>query len=132
MSTKIFQLAAFIAAVTMTSIPAVSQAATVQAQNPVKITYQTSMQSIPGPSAPWTGSLQLTINPDGIIQGWYHPADNMTALIPVNGGRNGERVWLDIGRQGSLHVSGTIRNGEITGSGIDNGTHQLFSFNAKA
>lgn len=132
MSTKIFRSAGLVAALAMAGVPVVTQAATTQTHSPTNLTYQTSMETLPGPSAPWTGSLHLTIDPDGIIRGWYHPADDMAAFIPVNGGLQGDRVWLDIGRQGNLHVSGTMKDREITGGGIDAQNNQMFSFEAKA
>lgn len=132
MITKIIQSTALVLVAGLAAVPSISQAASSQAQNPVKITYQTSLETIPGPSAPWTGSMQLTISPNGIIQGWYHPAYDMTSLIPVTGGRNGDNVWLDIGTRARLHVSGTMNNKAINGSAIDNTTHKLFTFSAKA
>jgi hypothetical protein len=131
MITKILRSAALVGAVALAGVPAVTQAASTPAQNPVHITYQTTMQTLPLPSGPWTGSLQLTFQPDGIIQGWYHPSDDATAFIPVTGGRDGDSVWFDIGRNGTLHVTGTIRNDEITGGAIDQRSEQQFSFSAK-
>jgi hypothetical protein len=81
-------------------------------------------------SAPWTGQLQITINPDGIIQGYYRPADN-NAFIPVTGGKTGDGVWLDIGRTGGLHVNGVLQNGVITGGAVDQRTQQTYKFSAK-
>jgi len=132
MRTQVVKQAAFLLAAALISVPAVAPAATAQASNPVKITYQTQMQDLRGPSAPWSGSLELTIYPDGIIQGYYHPADSFTAFIPVTGGRNGNHVWLDIGRNGRLHVDGTIANGEIVGSAFDQSTLEAYRFSANA
>ncbi|HKU67424.1 MAG TPA: hypothetical protein VJP85_06600 [Candidatus Baltobacteraceae bacterium] len=131
MITKMLQGAAFIVAASLAGVPAISQAATTQAAAPVHATYETSMQSIYGLDAPWTGTLQLTIGSDGIIQGFYHPADNMTALIPVTGGRDGNSVWLDIGRSGRLHVNGVLENGVITGGAVDESTHTPYKFSAR-
>lgn len=83
-------------------------------------------------SVPWTGTLQLTINPDGIIQGYYHPAGDETAFIPVTGGRNNDRIWLDIGNRGRLHIEGTLHNGVITGSAFNDDSSQPYDFSARA
>ena len=130
MITNILKGAALLIAASLAGVPAISQAATTQASVPVHATYETSMQSIYGLDAPWTGTLQLTFNPDGIIQGYYRPADNM-AFIPVTGGRTGDSVWLDIGRTGKLHVNGNLQNGVITGSAVDESTQKPYKFSAR-
>jgi hypothetical protein len=131
MFTKILKSAALVLAAALAGAPAISQAATSQQTAPIQATYNTAIQSVYGSSVPWTGTMQLTINPDGIIQGYYHPADNPTAFIQVNGGRNGDHVWLDIGRTGHLHVIGDFQNGVITGGAIDQTTQQEYKFSAK-
>lgn len=131
MTTKILQAAAFALAASLASAPAISQAATASSNAPVRQTYQTSLRSLYGLPSPWTGTLQLTMNPDGIIQGYYHPADDYTKFIPVEGGRNGDQVWLDIGHAGRLHVSGTIKNDNISGAAIDETTMQQYAFTAR-
>jgi hypothetical protein len=130
MITKIVKCAALVIAALLAGVPAFSYAATTQASIPVHATYETSIQSIYGFDAPWTGMLQLTFNPDGIIQGYYRPADNM-AFVPVTGGRNGDSVWLDIGRSGHLHVNGVLQNGVITGSAVDESTQHPYTFSAR-
>jgi len=47
------------------------------------------------------------------------------------GGRDGDQVWLDIGRTGRLHVSGTLQNGAITGGAFDERTHETYKFTAR-
>jgi hypothetical protein len=130
MSTKILSSAALVIAAALAGVPAISQAATAQATVPVHATYNTSLESIYGLPSPWTGTLQLTINPDGIIQGYYRPADN-NAFIPVTGGQNGDQVWLDIGNRGRLHVNGVLQDGAITGGAIDERTHEAYKFSAQ-
>ena len=130
MKTKFIQSAALVIASALAGVPAVSYAATAQATNPVHVNYDTSLSSIYGFPSPWTGTLQLTFNPDGIIQGYYRPADN-AAFIPVTGGQNGDSVWLDIGRSGQLHVSGVLKDGAITGGAFDQRTHEQYNFSAR-
>lgn len=131
MFTKIIQSTALVIAAALAGFPAISQAATTQATVPVHATYQTTLESVYGLPSPWSGTLQLTLNPDGIIQGYYHPADNMSEFIPVTGGRDGDRVWLDIGRNGRLHVTGVLANDVITGGAIDLSTQEEYKFSAK-
>jgi hypothetical protein len=110
--------------------PAVSQAAVAySAQHAVHVNYNTSISPIFGFGYPWTGTLQLTLNSDGIINGYYRPADNQ-AFIPVTGGRDGQSVWLDIGQMGRLHVTGTLQNGKIAGTAWDDRTQEQYKFNA--
>ena len=130
MFTKILRGSALLFAVALAGAPTVSQAATAySATQPVHVNYDTSMQSLFGFDYPWTGTLQLTINPDGIINGYYRPADNM-AFIPVTGGRDGQNVWLDIGGRGRLHVTGTLQNGKIAGSAFDERSFKQYKFSA--
>ncbi len=120
-----------IATALVVAAPSVSQAAVTQTQAPVHATYETSMRPVLHAfDGPWTGTLQLTFNPSGIIQGYYRPADNM-AYIPVTGGRDGDNVWLDIGSSGRLHVNGTLQNGAIVGGAIDERTHEAYNFTAR-
>ncbi len=131
MFTKIIQSTALIIATAFAAAPLVSQAATAQAVAPVHATYETTLEPVFGPPSPWTGTLQLTFNANNIIQGYYHPADNISAFIPVTGGRDGDNVWMDIGRSGRLHVTGVLANGVITGGAVDLSTQQQFKFSAK-
>lgn len=129
MNKHFLRAGAFLAAASMASLPAISQAATATSTQPVQVKYDTKIGPIMGFAVPWTGALQLTINPDGIIQGYYRPADN-NAFVPVTGGRNGDSVWLDIGTMGHMHVSGTFKDGAITGAAIDETTSREYSFDA--
>jgi hypothetical protein len=131
MITNILRAGAVAAALAIVGTPAISSAATAYAPNkPVHVNYDTSIQNLYGFDYPWSGTLQLTFNPDGIITGYYRPADNGD-LVPVTGGRNGENIWLDIGRSGRLHVTGTLQNGTIAGAAFEEGTMRQYKFNAK-
>lgn len=132
MNTKrIIQTAAIAVAAGFAAVPAISPATTTQSTVPIKATYDTTLESITGMGAPWTGTLQITISPNGIIQGYYHPADNTMAFIPVTGGLNGDSVWMDIGRSGGLRVNGTLKNGVIQGGAFDDRTDQPMKFTAR-
>lgn len=132
MNRKIIQATALAAAICLAGTPAISQAVTAQSATPVQVTYRTTLRSQLGLGAPWSGTLQLTINPDGIIQGYYHPAGDEIAFIPVTGGRSGKSIWLDIGRNGRLHVDGTMKKGVIVGTAFDGTTDQPYDFTARA
>ncbi len=94
------------------------------------VNYDTSLRSVYGMPSPWTGALQLTINPDGVIQGYYRPADD-DSFVPVTGGRNGNDVWLDIGMAGRLHVTGVMHGNAITGGAIDERSNRAYDFSAQ-
>ena len=128
---KFIKTAAFVLSAALAGAPAISQAATTQPATALHSTYQTTLEPISGLGAPWLGSLQIAFNPDGIIQGYYRPADDTIAFIPVTGGRSGNNVWLDIGRDGRLHVQGQLKNGTITGTAFDEATNQGYDFTAK-
>jgi hypothetical protein len=62
----------------------------------------------------YEGTLNLTISPDGIVQGWFRD-DERSGLRTVTGGVDGDQIWLDIGATRELHISGSYRNGVIVG-----------------
>lgn len=81
-------------------------------------TYTTSMtQTKPLPSAGViAGKMTLSVSDDGIINGWYIPAD-AGPPVDVTGGKHGNELWLDIGSMGSLRIYGSIdKNGTIAGT----------------
>lgn len=84
--------------------------------------------SVYGSQFPYEGTLQLHLNPDGIVTGYYRPADNME-FVPVTGGRDGDRIWFDIGQTNSTHVDAKLHDGKMTGTAIDSNNEQL-DFNA--
>ncbi len=123
--------AAFVAAMALAGLPAIAPAATAyQSSETVHANYSASISPSFGFGYPWTGTLQLAIHPDGIINGYYRPADN-AAFIPVTGGRDGQNVWIDIGDRGRLHVSGTFQNGAIVGTAFDQRSMRQYKFNAQ-
>jgi hypothetical protein len=67
---------------------------------------------------PVTGTMDLTYHNDGTVFGYYHPA-GLPSFIPITGGRTGSHVWLTIGRSGVWQLNGTIRDGKITGSAVN-------------
>lgn len=129
MHSTLIRRAALVLALALCGAPAISSAATGVSTQPVHVNYQTSITSLVGFSYPYTGRLELTLNPDNLITGYYRPADN-NDLIPVTGARDGKNVWLDIGTTGRMHVQGTLNNGVITGTAYDNRSNGAYKFSA--
>lgn len=129
MKNSFIRRAAFVLALAFIAAPAVAGATTAVSSQPVHVEYSTSMSPLIGFGYPWTGRLQLTLNPDNIISGYYRPADN-NEYVPVTGGRNGDNVWLDIGTSGRIHVTGKLQNGVINGTAYDQRSHDAYKFSA--
>jgi hypothetical protein len=65
---------------------------------------------------PVTGSMDLVYHSDGVVTGYYHPAD-LPSFVQIQGGRNGDNIWLTIGIRGVWHLNGHFdHNGKIVGS----------------
>lgn len=96
----------------MGALPIAGQAATAEPST----TYTTALTQTYGSLAPYTGSLKITVGSDGIVRGYYFPADYSASYIPVTGGRTGDRIWFDIGNDGQYHVIAHVSNGQITGT----------------
>ena len=84
--------------------------------------YDTALTQQFGSIVPFTGTLDLNIDSSGIVNGYYHPSDSEATFITVTGGRQGDSIWMDIGRKASLRVSGKFdKSGAILGQAI--GSH---------
>ncbi len=128
MITKTIFGAALLAILTLAGTPLRSTAATTSdTSQVVHVDYDTSIAPLYGFGAPWTGTLQLTFNPDGILNGYYRPADNNN-FVAVVGGRNGQDVWMDIGQKGVLHVTGKLQNGQIVGTAFQGNGFDQYKF----
>lgn len=90
-------------------------------------TFATSLTQT-GPAASsgsYTGSLRMTISSDGLVNGWYIPADQ-PSFIPVVGGSADGKIWFDIGTAQPLHVEGSIqKDGSLAGSATEFGASQM-------
>lgn len=120
---KLFQAAAACVGLLTLAVPAAGVAATASTTH----NYSTSMTALYGSPAPYTGSLQLTVTPEGIVRGYYFPADMSSMYVPVVGGETGDRIWFDIGNNGSVHIDGRVKDGVIVGTAFDRANGQ-FSF----
>jgi hypothetical protein len=62
------------------------------------------------------GKLRLTVTPDGIVSGYYFPADEGTIVSVVGGEQNG-KYWMDIGGESRLHVYAKLgKDGSLVGT----------------
>ena len=113
-SIKIVFRASVLAAIAAV-VPATSFAATSLLETTVTKTYATTFTKQYGQAFPFTGGkLRLTLTKDGYIQGYFTPADSVS-FVPVTGGRDGAKVWFDIGGARSTYVTGTLEGNEIVG-----------------
>lgn len=101
------------------------------AQLPDITHYATAMTELYGGSGPYSGSLDLRINADGIVNGYYFPADYSSMFVPVVGGKTGDNIWFDIGSTSLTHVTARLENGVIVGTAFTNATNNQFTFVAK-
>lgn len=104
--------------------------ATLADSTPATTHYDTAMTQIYGSIAPYSGTMDLHIDASGIVRGYYHP-ESVTSFIVVTGGVDGKNIWLDIGRDAKIHVSGTLVNGVISGQAINSDDEStIYSFQA--
>jgi hypothetical protein len=99
-------------------------------QPPSAVHYSTAMTELYGSNTPYTGALDLTINADGIVNGYYFPADYSSMFVPVVGGKNGNAIWLDIGSSQITHIDGRLQDGAIVGTAFTSANAQ-YTFVAK-
>ncbi len=103
-----------VAAIVLASaVPAYAFAAEIHTNKTV--VYSTDIQPVAGFAVPYTGRLQIRTSKEGIITGYYRPADN-NDFVAVTGGIDGSRVWIDFGRAGNSRLTGRIHDGVITGT----------------
>jgi hypothetical protein len=60
--------------------------------------------------------MTLSVANDGLINGWYIPAD-AGPPVEVTGSKHGSELWLEIGQMGLLRVYGSVsKTGTIAGT----------------
>jgi hypothetical protein len=99
-----------------TSPPAVLSPVALAAAGPVHLKYDTTLDAQPfgGSAGVYAGTLEITLYPSGVIQGYYRP--NNERFVSVTGGFDGKNdVWLDLGFGGREHVDGTFTDTGIVG-----------------
>ena len=92
------------------ALPLASQAATTTTAAPQHYQFQTRMSDRLH-AGEYDGQLALTVYPSGIVQGTYRPAEG--DIRAVTGGVDGKNIWLDIGMDRPLHLTGTFTNGVL-------------------
>jgi hypothetical protein len=102
-----------------------ASAATVLSHTPVHLELKSVMTSYLA-IGELDGTLSLIIEPSGIVKGIYRPATGTLEI--VTGGTDGEHIWLDIGSSDNIRVSGTLKDGTITGSAVVGGFRDPFKF----
>lgn len=90
----------------------------VQSSGPVTQTYSTALTQTYGSPYPVTGSLQLIDDGNGILHGYYRPDDN-GQFVPVTGGVDGSRIWIDFGSNARLKINGHLEGQKIVGSSVN-------------
>lgn len=73
------------------------------------------------------GTLELRIPENGVITGYYRPMSG-GARREIAGGRDGDRVWLDIG---TLHVTAVFSDRGLAGRAFRDGDATDYLFDAE-
>jgi hypothetical protein len=76
--------------------------------------YRTQMTSS-GDAIGYAGTLDLNISPDGIVRGQFRADSGDGPIEIVSGGRDGNKIWFDIGQSGKLRVTATFGDTTIKG-----------------
>lgn len=76
---------------------------------------QTGILAAPGP---YLGSLQISVTPEGLVNGWYRPSDRQ--FIPVTGNVKDGKMWLYVGQRGDLTISAQVqKDGSLVGTALE-------------
>jgi hypothetical protein len=92
------------------ALPIAANAATTSSAEAQQYTFETHLTQAMH-AGEYGGTLHMTIEPNGIITGWYRPSDG--GVRNVTGGLSGNQIWFDIGGIHALHLEGTFKNGVI-------------------
>ena len=80
--------------------------------------YTTALTQVEPVSAPgeFDGTLKLSVTTDGIVSGYYIPVDEGT-IVPVVGGVQNGKYWMDIGGNTQLHIyAESGKDGSLVGT----------------
>ena len=72
----------------------------------------------------YDGVMRLTVNPSGIVSGWYRDADNAHLRTVTGGVERDGRIWLSIGGRHALRLNGTFKDGVLKATAAIPGPHQ--------
>ncbi len=89
--------------------------------------YYVELTRYPEDGFPISGTLDLYFHQGGAITGYYQPTDD--GVRPITGQLFADnRIELDFGGAGAIHVTGTLTNGKIVGRGYRAFGRQLYDF----
>lgn len=91
--------------------------------------YDTALTTLTG-GAPWTGTLELRVDSNGIVKGIYRAEAGLGSLQTVTGGVNGNSIWFDIGTRGRIHVTATMADSVISGQAFNDTGREPLVFKA--
>ena len=124
MKTLLRAAAASVAILAGAALPVASQAASTTTAQPQQYQFETRLAD-QFHAGEYDGNLSLTISPNGIVQGFYRPSDG--GIRTVSGGLDGQNIWLEIGMQHPLRVTGTFKDGVLrTVAQIPGPDHYVF------
>jgi hypothetical protein len=86
-------MAAILAATALTLLPVTAAA---EAPSYTDSHYDVAITPVYNSSYPYTGKLELQIFTSGTVRGFYSP-QGVRSFVQVNGGRDGDYIWFDIG-----------------------------------
>lgn len=76
---------------------------------------QTGILAAPGP---YLGSLQISVTPGGLVNGWYRP--NYNEFVPVTGSLKDGKLWLYVGQRGDLTINAQVqKDGSLVGTALE-------------
>ena len=137
---RIIPMVAIATALSGTTLATTSAAALASAEAQTRDYNIVMTQTLPLPSAGVIiGKMTLSVARDGLINGWYLPAD-AGPPVEVIGSKHGSDLWLEIGSMGSLRVYGSVnKTGMIGGTATQypqvgssySGAPPTFSFTAR-
>ncbi|HZV78584.1 MAG TPA: hypothetical protein VFF60_03115 [Candidatus Binatus sp.] len=91
-----------------------------------QITYHCQWTQRVGPSTPWTGTMTIRVNAEGIINGTYRstsarPDPFYGRMITVTGALQGQNIRLSFGISPAVTVRGELFSNGISGTTTFNG-----------
>jgi hypothetical protein len=92
------------------ALPLAAQAATTTNAGPQSCTLESHLAE-QYHAGEYDGTLNLTVYPNGIVQGSYRPSDG--GVRTVTGGISGSQIWLEIGMEHPLRLTGTFKGGVL-------------------
>lgn len=126
--TRIFATAGLVAALAMPALAITHQGIAPGQQ----ASYTTTLTQEWGPGAgvgAYEGTLQLTLDRNGLINGYYRPDGG--SFEAVTGGVQGNNVWLDIGMLDRIHITGKFDGTQIVGYSWIHGREFVFGASPK-